>query len=224
MVETNGLEASNDVTQNIESTGVENNTPIVSESTMEQSLSDLASVVEDIKAVSSAPEVVASRNIPLSQPVEDAIVMSFEDACQLDFVEEDIVFEVIASKGRGGLSFSGKTDTKRGVRTFMAEGGKAFFLPLSVHSAGKSEGGTIGAYSIEKNTKFRFPMADHKEQATVILANGKSLVGYVAKGFTKEGKVSKRTFYFPRILAEKVIQMPEKGQIVQLKVKKILVG
>jgi hypothetical protein len=57
-----------------------------------------------------------------------------------------------------------------------------------------------------------------------VLSNGKRLIGYVSKGISKDGKVSKRTFYFPRNLAEKVIEMPAPRKTINLKVVKFLVG
>ncbi|HWY12206.1 MAG TPA: hypothetical protein VN026_12815 [Bacteroidia bacterium] len=212
-----------DDTQNTASTEVENNTPAVNEATTEQPLSDLASVVETIRATSTQ-EITSLRAIPLGQPVDTTPLVPFEEAIILDedMIDRDVVFEVVASKSQRG--FSEIVDKKRGVKPYQAKDGKPFILPFGVTGNGKSEGGTITSYYIEKETNFRFHSANNKDQVTLMLKNGKTLIGYVSKGVNKEGKVVKRTFYFPRNLAKNVIDVPVHGQTVNLQVLRMLVG
>lgn len=211
----------NNVTQNTDNTEIVKESDNTVEVQTEPSLSDLANVVETINAA-EASEVTTRRVIPLTQPVDTGVAMSFEDALKMEFIEKDAVYEMVDSKGR--RSFTAIEDVKREVKAYPSLDGNPFILPLSVQGGGDSEGGSIGAFSIERHTKFRFHGFNHKDQVTLLLTNGKRLIGYVVKGFNKEGKLSKRTFYFPRNLAKEVIQMPAAGKAINLKVVKILVG
>ena len=221
MIEQQEGDTLNNVTQHTDNAEITKDSANSVEASAEPLLSDLASVVEKINA-SETPQVATRRSIPLTQPVDTGIIMSFEDALKMDVVEEGADYEIVDSKGR--RSFTAIEDKKREIKIYQAVDGNPFILPLSVQGGGGSEGGSIGAFSIERHTKFRFHGFNHKDQVTLLLTNGKRLIGYVVKGFSKDGKLSKRTFYFPRNLAKEVIQMPAAGKAINLKVVKILVG
>ena len=214
------------------STGSENNT-LVENKAPESPATDrnaLINNVQEVNAISVATnqinpisEELPVRKIPLNQSFDDAIEMSYSDAVKLEFINEGVIFETEDSAGRGsGTRFVAKTDLARAVKTYSAKNGNYVILPIGRNSDKVSEGGLIGSTMVELGfSGFRFFGTKHREQATLVLVNGKHLVGYVLKG---ESKGSRRALYFPKTEAEKVIALPTKGKVLKLQVAKLLIG
>ena len=216
-----------------QNTGSENNTQVenkVPESPATDS-NALTNIVQEVSVASNTTnqlnpisEELPIRKIPLNHNMlDDAIEMSYGDALKFDFINEDAVFETVDSVGRGsGSRFVPNCDLTRAVKTYQPKNGTFIILPIGRNSDKVSEGGLIGSTMVELGfSGFRFFGTKHREQATLVLVNGKHLVGYVLKG---ESKGSRRALYFPKTEAEKVIALPTKGKVLKLQVAKLLIG
>jgi hypothetical protein len=215
-----------------QNTGDENSTPVENKAT-ENPASDsnaLNNTVQETKVsedaaaeVKPVSEGLPVRNIPLSSPsTDDAIEMVHKDAVKLESVKADVVFETVDSAGRGsGPRFIANTDPNRAVKTYLPKKGEFAILPIGRNSDKVSEGGVVGSTMVELGFSFRFFSAKHKLQVSLVLVNGKELIGYVLKG---EAKGARRAFYFPKSEAEKVVDLPQRGKQTKLQVAKLLVG
>ncbi|OFY85362.1 MAG: hypothetical protein A3F72_03605 [Bacteroidetes bacterium RIFCSPLOWO2_12_FULL_35_15] len=175
------------------------------------------------ESVTSSLEKLPVRAIPLtSQVSDDSIEELYKDAVHLDNPNLDAVFEEIESSGRGGgARFVPNVDPNRVIKTYQPRKGEFIILPIGRNSDKPSEGGLIGSSPVEFGFGFKFFRAHHKQQVTLVLINGKSLIGYVLKG---EGKGARRALYFPKHIAETVIDLPNRGKQFKLQVAKFLVG
>ncbi len=225
-------EVNSSVVDENQSTGSENNTPVENKAP-ESPATDSTALTNNVQEVSVASNVTNQinpiseelpvRNIPLNHQTDGGIEMPYLDAAKFDFINENVVFETVDSAGRGsGSRFVANTDLTRAVKTYQPKNGTFIILPIGRNSDKASEGGLIGSTMVELGfSGFRFYGTKHRDQATLVLVNGKHLVGYVLKG---ESKGSRRALYFPKTEAEKAIALPAKGKVLKLQVAKLLIG
>lgn len=179
-----------------------------------------------VESVTSSSEELPIRAIPLTpQSTDDSIEQIYKDAVKLENPNLDVVFEEVDSAGRGGgPRFVPNLDPNRAIKTYLPKKGEFAILPIGRNSDKPSEGGIMNSANIEFLFKLRFFGATHKTQVTLVLVNGKELIGYILKSENKDKKGGRRGFYFPKHVAEPTITLPNKGKKLNLQVSKILVG
>lgn len=117
-----------------------------------------------------------------------------------------------------GSTFSPSADENRAVVVYNPLNENAAILRVSRTGTSESQGGFIKNDELLSNFGLDVSSLNKHTQASLIMTNGKTLIGYVAKSKSRVG------FYFPKKLAEQTLSLPPSGQRLPIRVRKLIIG
>lgn len=121
-------------------------------------------------------------------------------------------------KACSGAKFSPSTDENRAVKIYTPLKGADGKLDMGRTGSSDSQGGFINHGDVAANFGLDVTKLKKLTQASLVLANGKTLVGYVSITASRKG------FYFPKKLAEQTLTLPPSGHRQSIRVITLLIG
>lgn len=121
-------------------------------------------------------------------------------------------------KACSGAKFSPSTDENREVKIYTPLKGADGNLDMGRTGSSDSQGGFINHGDVAANFGLDVTQLAKHTQASLVLANGKTLVGYVSITASRKG------FYFPKKLAEQTLTLPPSGHRQSIRVITLLIG
>lgn len=114
--------------------------------------------------------------------------------------------------------FSPSTDENRAVKIYTPLKDADGKLPMGRTGSSDSQGGFINHGDVATNFGLDVTKLKKHTQASLVLANGKTLVGYVSITASRKG------FYFPKKLAEQTLTLPPSGHRQAIRVNTLIIG
>ncbi|MCW8896563.1 MAG: hypothetical protein OQJ96_05950 [Flavobacteriales bacterium] len=158
---------------------------------------------EDVTAISSSPQTTGFA-------AAIAAATSGEVAS-----DEDTYLE---PEAYSGSTFSPSTDENREVVCYAPKTDGGGTLRIVRTGRSDSQGGFIKHDEVLANFGLEVTQLNKHTQVSLILTNGKTLVGYITLSKSRKG------FYFPKKLAEQTLTLPPSGHRLPIRVKTLIIG
>jgi hypothetical protein len=118
----------------------------------------------------------------------------------------------------GRSVFIPKTDENRPVELFPRINGTEGVLRIKRTGQNASQGCYLNYEEVESNFELKFSRLKERTQMNLVMANGKTFVGYVVRGKTRHG------IYIPKKLTDGVIVPPPHGKLLPIKIIALIAG
>ncbi len=158
---------------------------------------------EDVTAISSSPQTTG-------------FAAAIAAATSGEVASDEDTYSPL--KACSGAKFSPSTDENRAVKIHSPLKGADGKLDMGRTGSSDSQGGFINHGDVAANFGLDVTKLKKLTQASLVLANGKTLVGYVSITASRKG------FYFPKKLAEQTLTLPPSGHRLPIRVKTLIIG